>query len=155
MGNTICPKGWCSRWNWCGTSSLHKSTHQAAFDAKPACSAKKVVLKAKKVAKKVIKCNVSKNGRCGKPFHNTICAWGYCSRWNWWGTSALHKRTHQPAFDAKPACMKRAKKVVKKVVKKAVKKAKKIIKKATKAAKKIVKKAKKNQSNQSAMSQRM
>merc|ERR1711904_526000 len=68
-GNTICPSGYCSKWWWCGTSALHKSTHQAAYDAKPACAAKKVV---KKVVKKVAakkpaapKCNLSKNGRCG------------------------------------------------------------------------------------------
>merc|ERR1740139_1870166 len=62
------------------------------------------------------KCNVSKNGRCGPKYGNTICPAGYCSKWWWCGTSALHKSTHQVAFDAKKACS--AKKTVKKVVKK-------------------------------------
>merc|ERR1711937_301301 len=96
---------------------------------------------------KAIKCNVSKNGRCGKAFGNTICAWGYCSRWNWCGTSALHKSTHQAEFDAKKACMKKKEKKVvvkaKKIVKDAKKTAKKIAKKDPKKAAKIVKKAKK------------
>merc|ERR1712226_708692 len=102
------------------------------------------------------KCNLSKNGRCGPKYGNTICPAGYCSKWWWCGTSALHKSTHQAAYDAKPACaahkiLKKAKKApvkkvvkkkpVKKVVKKVVKKAaaKKVVKKA--AAKKVVKKA--------------
>merc|ERR1711881_340526 len=85
-------------------------------------AAKKVVKKAaKKVVKKAAakkapaKCNVSKNGRCGPKFGKTICPAGYCSKWAWCGTSALHKSTHQAAYDAKPACA--AKKVVKKAVK--------------------------------------
>merc|ERR1711957_421237 len=112
--NTICPAGWCSRWNWCGTSALHKKTHQVAFDAKKRCAKKSkvVIKKAKKSAKKMVKknpkCNVSKNGRCGKSFHNTICPAGWCSKWNWCGTSALHKKTHQVAFDAKKACAKKS-----------------------------------------------
>merc|ERR1712193_428238 len=92
--------------------------------------AKKVVKKGKKVVKKHIKvhievhkkpaakkpaakkCNVSKNGRCGAKFGHTICAWGYCSRWNWCGTSKLHKSTHQPKYDARKECAaKKAKKV--------------------------------------------
>ena len=112
FGNTICVAGYCSKWNWCGTSALHKRTHQPAFDAKPACASKKPLPKKKA-------CNVSKNGRCGKHFGSTICPAGYCSRWNWCGTSALHKSTHQPAFDAKAACKKAVKKVEKKLVKKA------------------------------------
>merc|ERR1712164_227657 len=76
----------------------------------------KVTLK-KKVAKKAAaKCNLSKNGRCGPKFGNTICPSGYCSKWWWCGTSALHKSTHQAKYDAKPACA--AKKAVKKAVKK-------------------------------------
>merc|ERR1712021_2642 len=94
-------------------------------------AAKKVV--PKKVVKKVVKCNVSKNGRCGKAFHNTICASGFCSKWNWCGSSALHKSTHQAAFDAKKSCA--VKKAVKKVVVK--KAAKKVVVK--KVAKKVVK----------------
>merc|ERR1712151_221779 len=100
FNNTTCAWGYCSKWNWCGTSKLHKSTHQAKYDAKPACKAAK-------------KCNVSKNGRCGAKFGNTICAWGYCSKWNWCGTSKLHKSTHQPKYDAQKACQTKAKKVVK------------------------------------------
>merc|ERR1711881_770025 len=110
-GNTICPSGYCSQWWWCGTSALHKSTHQAKYDAKPACAAKKAVKKA------APKCNLSKNGRCGPKYGNTICPSGYCSKWWWCGTSALHKSTHQAKYDAKPTCA--AKKAVKKVVKKA------------------------------------
>jgi len=30
--NTICPKSWCSKFAWCGTTPLHKSTHQALYD---------------------------------------------------------------------------------------------------------------------------
>merc|ERR1712216_1074142 len=61
----------------------------------------KVTLK-KKVAKKAAaKCNLSKNGRCGPKFGNTICPSGYCSKWWWCGTSALHKSTHQVKYDAK------------------------------------------------------
>merc|ERR1712164_8705 len=127
FGNTICPSGYCSKWWWCGTSALHKSTHQAKYDAKPACAAKKAVKKVvKKAAKKVVKkvaakCNLSKNGRCGPKFGNTICPSGYCSKWWWCGTSALHKSTHQAKYDAKPACA-AAKKVVKKVAVKVTKK---------------------------------
>merc|ERR1712167_463151 len=120
----------------------------------------KVTLKKKVVKKAAAKCNLSKNGRCGPKFGNTICPSGYCSKWWWCGTSALHKSTHQVQYDAKPACA--AKKAVKKVVKKpkvkvtlkkkvaAKKAAKKVVKKAAKkvkvtlkkkAAKKVVKKA--------------
>merc|ERR1711957_97000 len=75
------------------------------------------------------KCNVSKNGRCGKSFHNTICPAGWCSKWNWCGTSALHKKTHQVAFDAKKACAKKSKVVIKhkKFNKKALKRLPKVI----------------------------
>merc|ERR1711904_365223 len=124
-GNTICPSGYCSKWWWCGTSALHKSTHQVKYDAKPACAAKKAVKKVKVTLKKkpapkpapkkpaAPKCNLSKNGRCGPKYGNTICPSGYCSKWWWCGTSALHKSTHQAKYDAKPACA--AKKAVKKV----------------------------------------
>merc|ERR1711881_748920 len=71
FGKTICPSGYCSKWWWCGTSALHKSTHQAAYDAKPGCAAKKPAPK----------CNLSKNGRCGPKYGNTICPAGYCSKW--------------------------------------------------------------------------
>merc|ERR1740139_972244 len=181
FNNTICPFGWCSKYNWCGVSKLHKATHQIAYDAKKACqkktkaivkkvlvkkapvkkvvvkkapvkkaakkSVKKVVIKAKKVTKKkpvkkvVIKakkvtkkkpvkkvkkvvkkkankkvivrihglkttlnCKVSKNMRCGAEFNNTICPFGWCSKWNWCGVSKLHKSTHQIAYDAKKEC---------------------------------------------------
>merc|ERR1712072_1433383 len=58
------------------------------------------------------KCNLSKNGRCGPKYGNTICPAGYCSKWWWCGTSALHKSTHQAKYDAQKRCQ--AKKVVKK-----------------------------------------
>merc|ERR1711898_83275 len=64
----------------------------------------KVTLKKKVVKKAAAKCNLSKNGRCGPKFGNTICPSGYCSKWWWCGTSALHKSTHQVKYDAKPAC---------------------------------------------------
>merc|ERR1711988_1958123 len=88
---------------------------------------------------------LSKNGRCGKAFGNTRCPAGFYSRWNWCGTSALHKRTHQAAFDARkcPVAKAAPKKriVIKK--KKSTKKAVKVLKKvAKKLAKKVVKKAK-------------
>merc|ERR1712039_66899 len=98
---------------------------------------------------------VSKNGRCGARFGNTRCAGNktgvYCSRWNWCGTSALHKKTAQAKFNslacgAPKKVVKKAKKAGKKPAKKVVKKAKKVVKKAKKAAKKgkkVAKKAKK------------
>merc|ERR1712039_817588 len=162
-GNTRCAgnKGvFCSRWAWCGTSALHKKTHQAKFDsqtcgaAKPKAAAKKVVKKAAKKAP--VKClKDSKNGRCGKAHGNTKCGQNpkvFCSRWGWCGPSALHKKTHQAAYDGKacgakkPAAKKAApKKAAKKAAKKpaAKKAAKKGAKKpaAKKAAKKVVKKA--------------
>jgi len=202
FNNTICPFGWCSKYNWCGVSKLHKATHQIAYDAKKACqkktkapvkkvlvkkapvkkvvvkkapvkkapvkkaakkTVKKVVIKAKKVTKKkpvkkvvikakkvtkkkpvkkvvikakkvtkktakktvkkvvkkkahkkvivrihglktTLKCKVSKNMRCGAEFNNTICPFGWCSKWNWCGVSKLHKSTHQIAYDAKKEC---------------------------------------------------
>merc|ERR1740138_255920 len=81
---------------------------------------------AQKVAKAHPSCKLalSKNGRCGKAFANTRCASGFCSRWNWCGASALHKKTHQAAFDARKCPAKAAKRVVKKTTKKVVKKAK-------------------------------
>merc|ERR1711874_385064 len=98
------------------------------------------------VVKPKTKCHtISKNGRCGKSFKNTQCAIGFCSKWNWCGTSSLHKKTHQLEFDAKPACSAKAKPVKKAVVSKKTKKqTKKATKsKAKKAAKKAIKKTKK------------
>merc|ERR1711904_176879 len=31
FGSTICKNSYCSRWNWCGLSALHKSTQQKPF----------------------------------------------------------------------------------------------------------------------------
>lgn len=53
------------------------------------------------------KCSISENGRCGPKFGRTICPAGYCSKWWWCGTSSLHKKTHQVAYDAKPSCSKK------------------------------------------------
>jgi len=33
FGSKICGIGWCSIWNWCGTSSDHKSTNQASYNS--------------------------------------------------------------------------------------------------------------------------
>merc|ERR1712178_361294 len=41
---------------------------------------------------------MSRNGRCGARYGHTWCNNSYCSRWNWCGTSALHKRTKQAAY---------------------------------------------------------
>merc|ERR1712151_1137194 len=60
--------------------------------------------------KKVIKCKISKNMRCGPEHNHTRCPFGWCSKWGWCGTSKLHKTTHQLAYDATPAC--KAKKVL-------------------------------------------
>merc|ERR1711904_621145 len=111
FGNTICNGVWCSKWNWCGTSALHKSTMQKAFSLGnfKACAKKAPVKKPvgkkppvkKPVGKKVAgtPCNrMSKNGRCGKAFGNTICNGVWCSKWNWCGLSALHKSTMQKPF---------------------------------------------------------
>merc|ERR1712100_161403 len=61
-------------------------------------------------------CNISKNGRCGTQFGNTVCSAGnYCSQWNWCGNSKLHISTQQPKFSngfgckAKPAAKKSVK----------------------------------------------
>merc|ERR1719335_993481 len=158
FGNTRCAGGFCSKWNWCGTSALHKKTHQAMYDARKCPAAKKPSPKkpAVKPTKKVGACalKVSKNGRCGKAFGNTRCgAKGvFCSKWNWCGTSALHKRTHQAKYDGRNCGKRVVKKTLKLKIKvkapkakKVVKKAKKVVKKAKKAkkAKKVVKKAKK------------
>merc|ERR1712139_415328 len=165
LANTRCPAGFYSRWNWCGGSALHKKTHQAAFDARKcpkAKAAKKVVKKivkkpVKKIVKKVsagCKLRLSKNGRCGARYGKTRCtrAGVYCSRWGWCGTSALHKRTHQPLYDGrncgkvvKKRVVKKAKKITLKLKAKKAKKSlkKKIVKKAKKAKKVIKKKAKK------------
>merc|ERR1711988_1271644 len=83
-----------------------------------------VLLIAATFAQKVVKphpsCKLalSKNGRCGKAFKNTRCASGFCSRWNWCGTSALHKKTHQAAFDARKCPAKAVPKKRKVVIKK-------------------------------------
>jgi hypothetical protein len=78
FGNTRCPTGFCSKWNWCGVSALHKKTHQAAFDARKCAKAagKKAKKPAKKTGKKVAagcKLKVSKNGRCGAKYGKTRC----------------------------------------------------------------------------------
>merc|ERR1712139_450917 len=97
---------------------------------------------------------LSTNGRCGPAFQNTRCAAGYCSKWNWCGTSKLHKNTQQAKFSARKCGKVIKKKVVKKAVKpkklvkklkiKVAKKAKKVsLKMKAKKAKKVVKKAKK------------
>merc|ERR1712166_1466246 len=118
---------------------------------------KKVVIKAKKVTKKTakktvkkvvkkkahkkvivrihglkttLKCKVSKNMRCGAEFNNTICPFGWCSKWNWCGVSKLHKSTHQIAYDAKKECQKKTKAPVKKVVVKKAPVKKVVVKKA-------------------------
>merc|ERR1711998_299947 len=90
------------------------------------------------------------NGRCGARFGKTRCtrAGVYCSRWNWCGTSALHKRTHQALYDGRNCGAKVVKKrVVKKRIvkkaKKAAKKGKKILKKKIVIKRKVAKKAKK------------
>merc|ERR1712139_416080 len=153
FGNTRCAGGYCSKWNWCGSSALHKKTHQAKFDAVK-CPSKKPV-----APKKNVGCSlkVSKNGRCGRKFGNTRCAQAgsFCSRWNWCGKSKLHKKTQQRRFNyrrcgAKLRVKVRVVKKAKKTAKKAPKKAKKVVKKAKKAKKakkvlkvKVVKKAKK------------
>merc|ERR1712146_700284 len=129
---------------------VHLKIHKPKIIGKHTVAPKKVVKKPhKKVVvrihglKKVLKCKISKNMRCGPKFNNTICPFGWCSKWGWCGVSKLHKSTHQINFDAKPQCKKHKKKPVKKVVKKTVKKPiKKVVKKAKKA-KKVVKKAKK------------
>merc|ERR1711988_1251897 len=104
------PKTFCSRWGWCGTSALHKKTHQALFDgrickaAKKRVVKKKAVKKVKKVAKKgACRYPVSRNGRCGRRHRNTRCAGvrQFCSRWGWCGTSRLHKRTQQKLFNGR------------------------------------------------------
>merc|ERR1740139_1999601 len=86
--------------------------------------------------------------RCGASFNNTICPFGWCSKYNWCGVSKLHKSTHQIAYDAKKACQKKTKAPVKKVLVKKAPVKKVVVKKAPvkkapvkKAAKKIVKKA--------------
>merc|ERR1712083_577936 len=78
---------------------------------KKVVKAKKVVKTAKKSVKKAAKkpvkkastaaCvnKISKNMRCGAKHNNTICPFGYCSKWGWCGMSSLHKSTHQPAYD--------------------------------------------------------
>merc|ERR1711881_138066 len=59
------------------------------------------------------KCNLSKNGRCGPKYGNTICPAGYCSKWWWCGTSKLHKSTQQPKYNARSGCKKVAAKAPK------------------------------------------
>merc|ERR1712060_536570 len=89
---------------------------------KTAKKGKKVTKKAKKTAKKgkkvvpkkavvrihglkkVVKCKISKNMRCGPSHNHTRCPFGWCSKWGWCGMSKLHKSTHQVKYDATPAC---------------------------------------------------
>merc|ERR1711912_229088 len=114
---------------------------QSVAAAKPA--KKGLAVKISKKVSAACKLAVSKNGRCGKAFGNTRCtkAGVYCSKWNWCGTSALHKRTHQAKYDGRN-CGKKVMKIKVRVVKKAkkvvkAKKAKKVVK--AKKAKKAVK----------------
>jgi hypothetical protein len=85
------------------------------------------------LAQRSCKLKVSKNGRCGVKFGKTRCAGSkaFCSRWNWCGTSKLHKKTHQALYDARKCSSK--KKVVKKVTHKKVRKNKKgkVVRKVT------------------------
>jgi len=126
--NTVCPtKQYCSKWNWCGATSQYKSTQQAKFSNGGACKAL--------AAKPAAKCNLSKNGRCGPSYGNTVCLSGtYCSKWNWCGAQALYKSTQQKKFSNGGAC---------KTSKTATKKPVKITKKVKVSVKKpIVKKVK-------------
>merc|ERR1712072_1018908 len=131
FGNTRCPWGFCSKWNWCGTTPLHKKTHQPPFDASPHCT--------KKAAKKQPKCNLSKNGKCGPANGGTICPVGYCSKAGTCGTDKMHKAEAQRDFSASKLCSAKAhaKKKVEKVNKPALK-AKKVVK-AKIAIKKVAK----------------
>merc|ERR1711912_187760 len=90
-GHTVCTGGYCSRWGWCGTSSLHKSTRQTNYDSNTSSCTKPVTIKT---------CKMSKNGRCGPSHGHTVCTGGYCSRWGWCGWSSLHKSTHQADYDS-------------------------------------------------------
>merc|ERR1711935_260268 len=74
--NTRCgtnAKVFCSRWGWCGTSALHKSTHQRQSDGRR-CTVgkvvKKIVKKITKRGKKVIKRLVKKGRKIGKTIAN-------------------------------------------------------------------------------------
>jgi len=119
FGNTRCPWGYCSKWNWCGTTLQHKKTHQAPFDASPHCT--------KKAAKKQPKCKFSKDGKCGLPNGGTICPVGYCSKANLCGTDKIHKATKQAAYSASKLCNAKAhmKRKIHKAKKKAAKKSRK------------------------------
>merc|ERR1712048_395641 len=128
FNNTRCAWGFCSKWNWCGTTPQHKATHQPAFDANPHCT--------KKAAKKQPKCNLSKDGKCGPANKGTICPVGYCSKAGTCGTDKLHKATMQRDFSASKLCS--AKAHMKRKIKKAAKKAAK--KNAKQKAKIVVKK---------------
>ena len=144
--NTVCPtKQYCSKWNWCGATSQYKSTQQAKFSNGGACKAL--------AAKPAAKCNLSKNGRCGPSYGNTVCLSGtYCSKWNWCGAQALYKSTQQKKFSNGGACKtsktatKKPVKITKKVkvsVKKPIVKKVKVTKKVKVSVKKpIVKKVK-------------
>merc|ERR1712072_1133563 len=130
FGNTRCVWGFCSKWNWCGTTAKHKATHQPAFDASPHCT--------KKAAKKQPKCNLSKDGKCGKAHGGTICPVGWCNKAGTCGTDKMHKAEAQRDFSASKLCS--AKAHAKRKVKKAKKKAaKKVAKKAHKMAKNVEK----------------
>merc|ERR1712072_730834 len=137
FGNTRCVWGFCSKWNWCGTTAKHKATHQPAFDASPHCT--------KKSAKKQPKCNLSKDGKCGKAHGGTICPVGWCNKAGTCGTDKMHKATMQRDFSASKLCSAKAhmKRKIKKAAKKAAKKKwKEVVKKVTKKpVKKVVKKA--------------
>jgi len=132
FGNTRCAWGYCSKFNWCGTTAQHKATQQPAFNASSHC--------VKKQAKKQPKCNLSKNGKCGPSHGGTICPVGWCSKAGLCGTSKLFKANNLRDFSASHVCSAKTemKRKAKKAKKKAVKKAK--AKKApVKKAKKVVK----------------
>jgi hypothetical protein len=128
----------CSRWSWCGTSPLHKKTNQVKYQSHK-CGAAKVTPTGLRACLKM-----SKNGRCGRKYGSTQCGTStkvFCSRWNWCGTSRLHKNGSQKKFNGH-ACRgaaKKGKKLIKKVFLKVAKKAVKKVVKAKKAIKKVVK----------------
>merc|ERR1712151_89889 len=138
FGNTRCAWGYCSKGNWGGAPPQHKATHQAAFDASPHCT--------KKAAKKQPKCNLSKDGKCGKAHGGTICPVGWCNKQGVCGTSKMFKANAVRDFSASKlySAKAHAKRKVKKAKKKAAKKAaKKSVKKVAKKAHKVVMKVKK------------
>merc|ERR1712004_604728 len=90
FGGRCCGKGrYCSKWNWCGTSKLHKRTQQRRYS--------NWVLKKRHPNHKCRK--LEKGARCGKQFGGRCCGKGrFCSKWNWCGTSKLHKSTKQRRY---------------------------------------------------------